>query len=266
MNIQNDSTTIQSIRSNGWQQGSILRKISDDNGFTLKNGLYLLLSQDCDICHGNLVDEPCVEIINFKSVTGSLDGNLTHGKNPRRLQLRLSDMNYYELHAKDRQFIKREILGRLSPDLELQTPEKSLRVLISWIKKRYDRDAFPFVFDERFSKRNRDKLKKILQNKSKEIIGVFIRLNSMDELSSAENYIIDLVLLIDEDMGNREDLQETLEKIYQLLNGNEGIEVLPGYRILTTREISLEEFMTLSELDHDYISFRDDDKEQLKNQ
>jgi len=46
----------------------------------------ILLSHDCDIVHHDLTREPSAEFITMRRA-GAPDGNLTHGKNPRRLHM-----------------------------------------------------------------------------------------------------------------------------------------------------------------------------------
>ncbi len=73
----------------------------------------VLISHDCDICHGSLEEEPEVEVVAARSVAPENDGSYFHAKNPRRLRFRATDRGEdltFEATMTDRRRIPRRLL------------------------------------------------------------------------------------------------------------------------------------------------------------
>jgi len=77
------------IEAKGWRQGSVLLVEKNDALYEkqhLIEGLYVLISQSCDIVHEDFKNEPIVELLHIKEIEqAKYDGNYTCGKNPRTL-------------------------------------------------------------------------------------------------------------------------------------------------------------------------------------
>jgi hypothetical protein len=135
-------------RNTLWRQGSILLQ-KDFHTANLNDSsdaeLVVAISHDCDIANDNLEAEPAIEFI-FGRIIQKLDGNYTHGKNPRILHL-----NYIhsgtpislELIASRRIIVDKHVLEAVHPD---QTYELvgSRQILQGWPQ---DTVAMPFQID-----------------------------------------------------------------------------------------------------------------------
>ena len=153
-------------RNTLWRQGSVLLQ-KDFHTANLNDSsdaeLVVAISHDCDIANENLDAEPTVEFI-FGRIIQQLDGNYTHGKNPRILHL-----NYIhsgtpislELTASRRVIVDKNVLEAVQPD---QTYELvgSRQILQSWLAARYRRHALPNSLVERLRE-----VSKHIQKKSK---------------------------------------------------------------------------------------------------
>ena len=250
--MQNMAQKIEKIRANNWKQGSILH-ITDGNRDSIPEGSYIIISQDCDVLHQSFEDEPHVEAILFCLIE-KYDGNLTHGKNPRKIHFQLNDNQHYECLIKNRIPIDREFLTKFSACDKLSLPQKALDNLINWLTKRYDRDAFPDEFNKRL---NREKLQKLFKKHGEKIIGLFVQLNTESELSDGEIYKINLAMIIEDDLSSelQSKLQDCLEKTIDILEQSNGLKVVL-YEMKTFHDITVAEFMNLKALDFDFLSYR----------
>ena len=134
-------------RNTQWRQGSVLLQ-KDFHAANLNDSsdseLAVAISHDCDIANDNLDAEPAVEFI-FGRIIQQLDGNYTHGKNPRILHLNYMHRGNpvsLELIASKRVIVDKTILEAVQPD---QTYELlvSRQILQSWLAARYRRHALP---------------------------------------------------------------------------------------------------------------------------
>ena len=255
---------IDGIRRQGWRQGSVVpadlvRQMSDVPPGTPPdgNGIYwLVLSHDCDIVHHDLGAEPNIEIISFTTVE-SPDGNLLHGKNPRRLHLSdPSGTRHFEFEAKSRRFCSRKHLAKLPPDLQMRFSNGQIRDLVKWIALRYVRTAFPDAFNIRL-RPAAAKLGKLLKSDGKFIASIFVAMD-LRELASGETYnLILYILMRDEDFGNpsrKTSAHETSNQIEALINGKcHGIMVKES-SVRSEGEITVADLRMLHRLEFDYLS------------
>jgi hypothetical protein len=272
--MQEENIDSDKIKQNGWKQGAILpimKEIKAD--VTIQNskellceGLYVVLSQDCDILQRSLKKEPLIELIRANEIA-QCDGNSTFGKNPRKLHLQSAEGNYhFELFPYERYFIPRHYLENLNAD-ESVIDRSNLRILVNWINKRYRRDAFP----DQFNLRIQSSIKKIKKIFSQEIMkktyGLFVRLSSKEELKVNETYKVELVMLVPKDIYNKEqflsEIDKNFDEILMILNDVEGIQILEGAQIQSTDEMTLHRYQQMKQLDFDYISFIGDEQGEI---
>lgn len=255
-----ERTDFSKISENGWRQGCCLsittdHNLLDKNGTALKKGLYILISQDCDILNFAPEKEPYIELLFIE--LKNINGDLTHGKNPRKLHIRVNQdkEKYGECLPYNRVFLRKENLINLSPHQDIQVKDKDLRVLITWLGKRYSRSAFPDTFNKR-TKDISKKIRNIIEKYAINSRGLYLRLNTEKELSEEEIYKLEFYLLIDpkEFEESKEQLYDGLEQIYQQLSNVPGIAIIK-YALRTTQEINVYEFEELKPLDFDYLSF-----------
>ena len=93
-----DKLDSKKIAQNGWKQGAIL-EIRDGSKVIvstqckaeeLPKGLYVILSQDCDILNEHLEKECVVELIHANKIA-QCNPELSSGKNPRQLHLEIEN-------------------------------------------------------------------------------------------------------------------------------------------------------------------------------
>ncbi len=252
------SDEAEKIRRHDWHQGSLLKldssiELSHQHG-VITSGLYIIISQDCDIQTPTVNDEPYVEIILCDPISQS-DGNYTRGKSARRLHipfLQKSTEVYFECAAKNKFFFDRQKLSELKPCEEFIVAPETINDLIGWCIKRYDRDAFPDSFNTRLNKK---KLRNIMKSAPDIINYICVKLTLEKNLSLNEPYEIILYFLADKDISNNESAQceEILNQLISVIEHDNSIKVIDG-KVLTIDNISLSAFMELKQLDFDDLS------------
>jgi len=243
---------VNKIRVAGWRQGSFLQIFKNENQ-DLEEGLYLIISHDCDILHHSFEDETSVEVL-LCLPTNTPNGNMFYGKNPRKIHFQLNGSGYYECSMRNRYFVDRYFFTSKNPCTEIEISKETLSIITSWLAKRYNRDAFPDAFNERMADKNKKKLQNILQKVGENIYKFLIKLDSYEELDENQAYKIELLLAYhqkNEDLA----LEDALEKMIDIIRKNSGIEVTE-YRVKSLDEISLEDAGNFREWDFDYLSYR----------
>lgn len=249
------------IINNGWRQGSCLLASNGDfldkNKNPLKEGLYVVISQDCDVVNHDLKKEPIVELL-FMSEVRKEDGSLTHGKNPRKLHFQLpvgSGNRHLECVIHDKFFLPRHYLADVHPSSDFFVKGEDLATVIKWLANRYMRSAFPDVFNQRV-KGIVGEIKSILKTYGGKTYGLFIRLHTNEELGSDENYKLILNVLFHPKYAEdsfSEEFDSCLDKIVQQFTKAEGLEIVQAQR-LSIDDLSYYEYSKLKKWDFDYIS------------
>lgn len=250
------------IISNGWRQGSCLvvnnGDFQDKNNNSLKEGLYVVISQDCDVVNHDLNKEPIVELL-FMSEIKKEDGSLTNGKNPRKLHFQLQvngNIKCLECVIHDKFFLPRQYLAGVVPDNNFFVKDEELAALIKWVANRYTRSAFPDAFNQRV-KSIIGEIKAILKAHGGKTLGLFVRLNTYNELDSSEKYKLILNILFYpkySDGSFVEEFDSCVDEIAQQFLEVEGVEVVQAQR-LSIDDLSHYEFLKLKKWDFDYISY-----------
>jgi len=192
---------VEAIRKRGWRQGSIFPKeaheaISRVRGTPAGEGTcYIVLSQSCDVVHGDLKAEPTVEVLAARRLAGSKkDGNYTFGKNARCLHFDVDEATVgiaHEVLARERFHVPRSLLSEFAPDGNRALSPESVSLLVRWVVARFSRTAFPDAFNDRLSAHEK-KLKKALASLD-EVESLYLALDTWDELPPDQPYRIALV-------------------------------------------------------------------------
>ena len=132
------------ISQNNWQQGAgllinptieVYVRTQDNSKLRLKDGLYIVLSQNCDIVNNCLEKEPVIEIIEANQIE-QCNPEVTSGKNPRLLHLAVENENsILEFVPYKRYFISRHYLATISVS-DIVIKRQQLKILTRWIVKR----------------------------------------------------------------------------------------------------------------------------------
>ena len=137
------------FRTNAWHQGDIIDDKSAILALLKSSCRYMftasplpefvvIISQDCDILHDRIEDEPYIDFL-----TGCFaiekDGNLFHGKNPRKLQIE-HNKGIIRFVIHDVQRVKKGKFIEIDPKHSSMTlAKKDIKLIINWIAKRYAR-------------------------------------------------------------------------------------------------------------------------------
>jgi hypothetical protein len=183
-------------RRTSWRQGHLLTAetaaalgLVSDQGSV--DPLVVVVSHDCDLAQDPTI-EPVVEVIIGRRANEA-DGNLTHGKNPRRLHVPGADSGAaicIELKATARRSIaKRDLAGHL-PSRTVRIDPAARNTLQYWLAARYRRSAFPDEFNDYLNRQSgiAQRLAKILKPLSEYIVAVFF---DVDEGSEREHANLD---------------------------------------------------------------------------
>ncbi|MBI9093543.1 MAG: hypothetical protein JEY71_01550 [Sphaerochaeta sp.] len=130
------------------QKTTVLSHVNEHYPWIDNAEALVLFSQDCDLLNPSLENEPFAE---FFCVTfiAEVNPSLAYGKNPREIHLRIGDSQCICLSINHRIRIDRELLAGMSFDHEpLMLLNGNLKILLSWLSKKYSRPAFPDRFNE----------------------------------------------------------------------------------------------------------------------
>jgi hypothetical protein len=205
------------------------------------DSLCIVLTQDCDIVHNNVAEEPFIECILCHSIR-TVDGNKLNGKNPRVLHIH-NDTQNFEIYIHDRFLIEKEKLAeqklvKCTAALSADT----VKILKKWIARRYTRSAFPDAFNNRLKQSK--KFQKIAAKEiSEHVSHVFFEVEDR-ELPGTENYRLNVIIVVDaEENTNR----TTIEAAYDEALNVEGIDT--NIFIHTEEEVTLADLRTYKRWD-----------------
>ena len=260
------------IRVNGWRQGSCLKTLDHERFPSSLNLLeparLVLVSQDCDLVNESYDAEPMVEAIVAVPLDGKPDGNLTYGKNPRKLQISfLSDGNeaWCQVNVAGRCFLTRSILEDISPDSDWVISPHGCDILARWLANRYRRGAFPDAFNDRL-KNVQSRINRALKKQGIELSGIYLRLNTSDELPVSGTYKVILVGLMEEvdyvvseKRDQVEGLIETLKLSFQTCSGIEVVDAM----LVSEQDFTVAQLRVFKNWNYDAITMKSPDDTRL---
>ncbi len=272
-----ESIEPRSITQLGWRQGSVvpyqlLEDVQDRLGLIRllePEALAIIISQDCDVVCPSYETEPYVELLIARPVVvAHRDGNLFHGKNPRRFQFMVSnqeDEPVYEISIHEKIKVDRKLLEGAHPETGIAIDQDQLTALTKWTAKRYTRSAFPDEFNRRCQSAA-GRITKKLKAKGNLITGIFLRLSSYEELSGGETYnVILFVTALPESCEDEKIEREIiimLGEIEYALNQSRGIVVVEA-ALRSEAELTLCELRQIKRWDYDYLSYKDGMPDQI---
>ena len=260
-----------------WRQGSVLRAadVQVSLGASIDRcplppvdaaaDRLMILTQDCDLVHDRLEDEPWAELIPLRPL-GSYDKNrdnpCLHGKNPRRLVFQIegeSPAVWWCIDPHSRFRIPRETLNDLSPSLNRSLPGTTASFLARWISRRYTRAAMADAFNARLKQKSSE-LGDLWKSVDAEAVsGVYV-LGAREELLESQDYQLDVILSIASDSSRDQDLLEKAQNASRTLDSI--LDSCPGIKVVRLSErleqdITLGELRNYQRLDLDYRSGSD---------
>lgn len=213
-----EDKTLAKERRNSWRQGSVLPRAAaielqvlpagNDSGFAM------VITHDCD-CVADPERERYVEIISGSQVE-RLDGNNTHGKNPRKLHLELSRCGkLVELVISPKATVEKRVLLSHDPDSTWALSREEKRTLGRWLAARYNRAAFPNELVERL-RVVEDDFRKAAKNHADKVIGIFLDFEPDGEIPNKdEPYAVGISVVHE---GNKKDAVVSSGKLCDALS------------------------------------------------
>ncbi len=255
----------------GWRQGAILGSVLAQRASEHAPELVdvnstdwlILTSHDCDIVNPYIEKEPFVEVLKASVTPASKkDKRQLGGRNPRILQFviqRNGKPVLLSCAAYNRWAVPRSLL--MSDSAEECLPDKERRLIAEWLAKRYIRSAFPTAFDQHWRSKLKD-WQRLLKEYSEWLQGVYLRLNTLAELSCGVPYKCHLILAVPHSMRanagwaeKRLEIERVIENFWNQFKPN--IEFC-GVDVLGTDEITLADIEPYQRFDADWVSFEDD--------
>lgn len=253
------------IRTKGWCQGSVLKDGDLHeilNGFDyhdVEEGMVgVVITQTCDLIHSSEDAEPVFEIILGRIVV-DLNGNLSFGKNPRKLQIRMHHLDtsedLIELVPHDRFVLERGLLKDIEPDSTKYLPEIDLSILISWVAARYARPALPDAFNDRICDSYK-KQAKITKSISEHVLALYVDIHPFEELPLDKKYNVTLVAVVSRNFtGDFDELCAEVDAFGDLLRaGNMDVVV----KVMKEDKAPYTLVTKFKRYSLDYLSYRSD--------
>ena len=260
-------TIQQRIQKLGWKQGQVfdgalkdvlVSHATEQFSWVNEADACILFSQDCDLQHHSLQNEPFVEFLCAQSIE-ACDINLRYGKNPRRLHVEDRGGTFFHVQMAHRIRIPRNLIDENFPVSDKELTTESLSTLVSWLSKRYSRPAFPDLFNTYLSKNKKLDNKLTELNKSfPSIKRFFFKLDPFSEIPPTDVYNLEIRILLqgssfDADLGL--DKKEYIERVVEELFSGPHIrikDVCCSYE----NEITLFELSYYKIWDKEYLSSR----------
>lgn len=192
-------------RHTPWRQGQVLKPQAVEAlglaaQYAGQDVRMVVVTHDCDLANENLNMEPDVEVL-VARVVAAASGNLTWGKNPRKLHLPVqgsAGVEVLELVQTERVRIEKIRLAHHLPSTDYSMGPESLATLRSWLASRYNRAAFANEFVTRLhSAKAADRLAKLLEPEGALISFVYFRVEGGHTVERVQGdpYVFDIVLV-----------------------------------------------------------------------
>jgi hypothetical protein len=261
----------EAIAKLGWRQGAVIgdnlaRRAAEQAPQRIavtRVDWLIVTSHDCDIVNTSLDKEPTVEILRAVPIDQRRpEKQQVWGRNPRLLQLAVEEGGQEVIlgcKVHERWTVPRELLLAETPRTYLSG--KASRLVAEWLAKRYIRAAFPTAFDLRW----RSKLKEwisLLERHSRWVQGVYLRLNTLEELDDTRVYRCLLIVAVPAAMKTdrswtkaRNDLDREVDAFWTQFRPAIQFD---GVDVLGTDELTLADIDGYQRFDADWVSFMDD--------
>lgn len=251
------------IDSRGWRQGSLLDhqylnpdRLPDNFACDVIDEA-VLISQSCDVVHPNLDNEPVVEFLVGRRVP-NLNGEFTHGKNPRRLHLPVQgtagEVLPIEFRPHHRVMVPRSQLAIWSPLTGRYLLDRDTRELALWLAERYQRPALPDAFNRRLANQERA-LKKLFKRHSSQVSGLYVKLHPAGEVGDDILYRVNLLVLLPIQCVAQRDAVDAFARQMQEYLKKENVDM--EYEVRTEAEVPISIYRNYKKLPGlDYLSLR----------
>lgn len=271
-------------RDTDWRQGDLLTYEAAAAlglvGPTDQGHRAIVITHDCDLPHES---EHCVEVIIAELVVKDPkpDPQLSHAKNPRRLQLAYEGADaaplILELRHGDRRSVpKGNFAERAVKDNSLALPVDAKRALKQWLAARYGRPAFPNTFEQRMRKLSGKRtveqmIAKILEPNAKYLVGLFFDLGEQRgaEAVEGEPYTLSISVVYDATEGGinarlpAERVAGHLRELFEKTYGKPDVATeiaLDACEAVADTRLTLSDLRRVDQWRLEYMSLRNDDQ------
>jgi len=251
----------------GWKQGTLLAandvRFKENAHYEVPDdALFLIVSQTCDLVQGSFGSEPYFETLCLNPLAQEPNGGYLGGKNSRRMEFSLEltqgETTHWFVLPHKRHLVERESLLNLQPESAIED-ERTLTMILRWLSRRYTRTAFPEAFVSRINER-KDPIGKKFSRLNRQISNVYLRLSPFVELDGADEYSMEIILLMDAkkfDIPEKWKLCEEIKKqLEDQLTKCKGIKV-DEISVSSSADVTIEDLKGFLEWDYSYLSFRE---------
>ena len=226
--------TGQQVKDNQWRQGSFLppemvRSLAAAHSCDGATHA-LIITQDCDITHGDLEVEPYAEIL-FLWPLADINPGLVDGKSSRILHLEAfqkTDHVCFEAQPWNRARIPRENLAKTLPDTSMSLNQGTLKGLIQWVADRYTRTAFPDTFVDRIYT-IKAPLERLLKKEGRAFWRLLVAVDPPAEVDENQDYVMECICVVWpefwDDAAKRTEVERAGANLKKLLEGCKGIKI-----------------------------------------
>lgn len=156
------------------------------NDLKIPDAKVLLATYDCAIVNESFDNEPWLQIL--IAIPTSFNKQFANGRDSRRIHFYVESKEEqlaYEVNARGICQVERELLINLDRDVDVSiSPENSFD-LRNWLSERFRQDSWPDAFN-RAVEPARKRLKKFWKRYNDFISGLYIKLNTFDEIDSGK--------------------------------------------------------------------------------
>ena len=264
----NEKSLREVLRDTMWRQGivvedkqkiAVLSHVSEYYPWIANAEALVLFSQDCDLLNPSLDNEPFAEFF-CASFIPEINPSFAFGKNPRQIHLRLSNTQCLSLSINHRIRIDRSLLADILFDHEpLMLQDSNLKILLSWLSKKYSRPAYPDRFNELLGQIPKlDKKMLNLNTSFNNIKRLFFMIVPNAEIAEDQSYSLTVKVLLNGRFkdGVESTKDEICEKLGQILSVKQIL--IADVSCYFEDEITLFELGRYQMWDKEYISRRYD--------
>lgn len=256
-----------------WRQGSVLLKEKAlELGLILQSNeaeCVIAISHDCDIASDNLAQEPSIEFIIGKIISG-LDGNYTYAKSSRTLHFELTcseTVTCVELRAINKKIVSKVALDDCCLDATYQILPDAKSLLQHWLSVRYNRSAFSNEFIDVISNAKiKPKLSRVLESYSQDITGIYFDVDNGHDLDHSDGslYTLNIILSFHPDANfDTADLEGKVSKVFENAFYSQDSEDWHILQLVTClcigeQDITVHQARNFKSWDLDHLSFKGD--------
>lgn len=266
-------------RETPWRQGHVLpvdavEALNLVHACGLNSTCVVVVSHDCDLANHDLEAEPNAEVI-VGRIPATLDGNFSWAKSPRTLHfdlIRNGEPITIELVATSKALVPKKDLASFTPDPQWSFSGQSLSTLRSWLAVRYNRVAFPDLFESRL---NESKVKrglaKLIEPIHKSLSVVFFDVDEGTEIDRSDGsaYILKIVLVYPpgddplETIDKIDELVEKIEALFARCHYDRAVNKWNGVHLMSCIAISEDEMTVgrarlMNEWRYEHMSLKDE--------